>query len=601
MTVAGSYTPVFCWRGFVYLVWGNRSGRVGISHNPGLDRTFWLQRGCRQFSLLTPPLPLGTAAFLCDWLQRRLPLKGEPPLQQAAALVNRGRLKLGLPPWEAPPNTLPEPGPAPVAAELALVQKNLAGRILWREEIALALAEHKGAVNTPLEDLLQWLYLAGEVTLLPGVGYEPNGEPRCRRCGQASRLLKVTCAACGSGDCLVCEGCLAMGQARRCRPLYARPWPAQPAARGRPDLDTRPRLNFALTPAQVDAYREAESFVFQGKEKECLLWAACGAGKTEVTCGAIAAALSRGRNVLYACPRREVIRELEVRLTSVWPQLRILSLYGGSPGKFGTADLILATTHQALRFYRRFDLVILDEVDAFPLSEDPMLYYAVARARREDGQTLFLTATPPAGLVARVRRRQVKVIYLPARHHGHPLPVPEILRDPFLSRPGAKRLPRSLVNCLDLTLAEEVQLIIFVPAVKLVEEVVAWLLQERPGPDPNRPWVQGCYAAHPRRDEIIASFRREEFPVLVTTTVMERGITIPRLNVLVLYADEERIFTANTLIQIAGRAGRSPAYPSGRVWFLASRISPAMAVARRQIQEFNALARRRGYLLAGEK
>ncbi|GEA17919.1 helicase-related protein [Moorella sp. E306M] len=600
MTVEGSYTPVFCWQGFVYLAWGDRSGRVGISHNPGLDRTFWLQYGYRQFSLLTPPLPLGTAAFLCEWLQRYLPLNGEPPWQEARALINKARVKLGLPPWPLPVNGLPSPRPAPAQAELALVQKNLAGRILWREEIAMALAEKKEAVTTPLEDLLHWLYLAGEVTLLPGVGYDPNGEPRCRRCGQASRLLKVACSACGSGDCLVCEGCLTMGQARRCRPLYARPWPARRAT-GRPGLDARPRLKFTLTPAQVDACREAENFVFQGREKECLLWAACGAGKTEVACGTIAAALSLGKTILYACPRREIIRELQVRLTSIWPELRILALYGGSSDKFGEADIILATTHQSLRFYRRFDLVILDEVDAFPLSEDPMLYYAVERARREDGQALLLTATPPPGLVARVRRRQVKVIYLPARHHGHPLPVPEILRDPFLSQPGARHLPRFLVNCLDQTLAEKARLIIFVPAVKLVEEVVAWLLQERPGPDPNRPWVQGCYAAHPRRDAIIAAFRRGEFPVLVATTVMERGITIPRLNVLVLYADEERVFTVNTLIQMAGRAGRSSAYPTGRVWFLARRISPAMAAARRQIQEFNHLARRRGYLLADEK
>ncbi|WP_258360803.1 helicase-related protein [Moorella sulfitireducens] len=590
-----SYNPIFCWRGYVYATWNARSGRLGLSHNPGLDRTFWQQHGYHHFTLLTPPLPLGTAAFLWEWLQRYLHIEGEPRWREVTARINRARLKLGLPPWSIPVNYLPAPLPAPAQAELALVQKSLAGRILWREEIELAMAGNKRGVTAPLENLLHWLFLEGEVSIMPGVGYDPNGEPRCRRCGQSSRLLKVACNTCGSGDCLICENCLAMGQARRCRPLYASSWSSQwPGIK--PGREVRPRLQFTLTRAQADAYREAEEFVFQGAGKECLLWAACGAGKTEVACGTITAALSLGKTVLYACPRREIIRELEKRLAAIWPELRILALYGGSPGKFGEADIILATTHQALRFYRRFDLVILDEVDAYPLSEDPMLYYAVTRARREGGQVLFLTATPPPGLVTRVKRRQVKVIYLPARPHGHPLPVPEIIREPVLSRPGTGPLPRRLAGCLDLTLAGNSRMIIFVPAVKLVEEVVAWLLKERPGPAPERPWIQGCYAAHPRRDEIIAAFRRGEFPVLVATTVMERGITIPRLNVLVLYADEEMVFTTNTLVQMAGRAGRSPDHPAGQVWFLARRVSPAMVAACHQIQEFNNLARRRGYL-----
>lgn len=74
------------------------------------------------------------------------------------------------------------------------------------------------------------------------------------------------------------------------------------------------------------------------------------------------------------------------------------------------------------------------------------------------------------------------------------------------------------------------------------------------------------------------------------------GVTIPRLNVLVLYAEEGRVFTASTLVQIAGRAGRSAAYPTGRVWFIGRHLSPAIAEAARQIREFNRLARRRGYL-----
>ncbi|MGI9861400.1 helicase-related protein [Moorella naiadis] len=598
MAKGSSYgQPIFCWQGIIYLVKGKGSCRAGLSHNPGLDLTFWRQRGYQQLEVLTPPLPLGTAVFLHNQVAGCL-AKGEQGFKysQVLAALDRGWSRLGLPPGPRAGKLTIAPLPPPPPAELALVREVLAGRILWREELAWALAEKKLGVNTPLEDLGHWLYLAGEIELFPGVGYDPDGRPRCRRCGQATRLVKVSCTACGQVDCLLCEGCLAMGQSRRCRPLYARPRPAGLNPPARPPEIWRPRLQFDLTRAQADAYREAEGFVSQDQARECLLWAACGAGKTEVAYGAIAAALARGRHILYACPRKEVIRELHLRLQKVWPELSLEALYGGSPGKFGTADLTLATTHQALRFYRSFDLVILDEVDAFPLAGDLMLYHAVARARREQGQTLWLTATPPPELIARVRRGRLAVIYLPARHHGHPLPRPEFIREPFLKPPGDGPLPRSLVRGVTTTLAGGLQLLIFVPAVYMVDQVVGWLAAAWPGRAPAGDWIRGCYAAHPRREEVIAAFRRREFPVLVTTTVMERGVTIPRLNVLVLYADEERIFTASTLVQIAGRAGRSAEYPTGRVWFIARRLSPAMAEAVRQIREFNNLARRRGYL-----
>lgn len=591
------WQPVFCWQGPLYLVEGEGGCRIGLSHNPGLDRTFWLRRGYQRFEVLTPPLPLGAAVFLHDLVAGFLARGGQQVNRgRLGDLLARGRARIGLEPRARAEKVAIQPLLPPPAAELALVRDILSGRILWREELALALAERKLGVNTPLEDLCHWLYLEGEIDLLPGVGYDPGGRPRCRRCGQSTGLVKVNCAACSREDCLICEGCLSMGQSRRCRPLYARPWPGTTASPSRPAAVVRPRLRFDLTPAQADAYREAEGFVSRNRERECLLWAACGAGKTEVAYGAIAAALARGREVLYACPRKEVIRELHPRLQAVWPGLRVQALFSGSQGKYGEADLILATTHQVLRFYRRFDLVILDEVDAFPLAGDPMLYYAVERARREQGQTLWLTATPPPEMVARVRSGRLAVIYLPARHHGHPLPEPEFIREISLGPPGTGPLPRSLVDCVNTTLEARLQLLLFVPAVYLAEEVAAWLTSTWPGQAPDGTWVRGCHASHPRREEIIAAFRRGEFPVLVATTVMERGITIPRLNVLVLYADEGKVFTAGTLVQIAGRAGRSAAYPIGRVWFIGRRLSPDIAEAARQIREFNRLARRRGYL-----
>jgi competence protein ComFA len=99
------------------------------------------------------------------------------------------------------------------------------------------------------------------------------------------------------------------------------------------------------------------------------------------------------------------------------------------------------------------------------------------------------------------------------------------------------------------------------------------------------------HARDPQRDVKRASFFAGEFPILVTTTLLERAVTIPRVNIVVLYADHATIFSTPVLMQIAGRAGRAAAYPTGKVYYLAERPSREMRQAIKQIQQLNLAAR----------
>ncbi len=49
-------------------------------------------------------------------------------------------------------------------------------------------------------------------------------------------------------------------------------------------------------------------------------------------------------------------------------------------GPYSRSPLVIATTHQLLKFYQAFDLLIVDEVDAFPYVDNPVLYHAVEQA-----------------------------------------------------------------------------------------------------------------------------------------------------------------------------------------------------------------------------
>lgn len=80
--------------------------------------------------------------------------------------------------------------------------------------------------------------------------------------------------------------------------------------------------------------------------------------------------------------------------------------------------------------------------------------------------------------------------------------------------------------------------------------------------------------------------RKGEIPGILTSTILERGITIENVQIAVVGADEE-IFSASALIQMAGRAGRSAAFPEGEVVFFHNGISWEMDNARNCIFDFN--------------
>lgn len=195
--------------------------------------------------------------------------------------------------------------------------------------------------------------------------------PRCRRCGSGA-TGRTPCAACGLSGCAYCEACLALGRSRACALLVrSAPLPAVRCTAG-PDPTVAAR-RWGLSAAQAEAAGAALGFLAERRQRSAspgperfLLWAVTGAGKTEMIFPLLEAALGAGGRALVASPRRDVVLELAPRLARAFPGERLAVLYGGSAERWSDARLILATTHQLLRFYHSFDLVIIDELDAFP-------------------------------------------------------------------------------------------------------------------------------------------------------------------------------------------------------------------------------------------
>jgi competence protein ComFA len=472
---------------------------------------------------------------------------------------------------------VPRLGYADLEEILEAISAVLRGRILWEGQVLKALRQ-EGFWPSDLSRALDLGVHQGLLLQYPGFTRGAWGSVVCNRCQSEGPVLRP-CVNCGSQDCFYCLDCESMGENRGCSTLLAMAAPHQSRTSNPVDL----RLTFALTKAQADATTELMEF-WQGPEERALVWAACGAGKTEVTFPLIQRALSEGKQVLFTIPRQDIVREMVERLSSAFPQVTVAAHYGGQPW-LAPGSLVVATTHQVLHFYRRFELVILDEVDAFPYQGNEVLRHGLLRSLVPGGKLVEMTATPQS------LTTYDRVITIPARYHGYPLPEPQFI---------LKTLPAwDDINCRNLphVISDVLRKggqpwLVFVPTIASCGKLQK-VLAEALGCE-----VGMCHSQEPQRIRTIQRFRDGELSVLVTTSVLERGVNFPRVGVMVLYADHG-VFSTSALVQIAGRVGRTAEFPRGEVVFVGARRTPNMNQALRLVRQLNNEANTKGLLTNG--
>ncbi|WP_430700927.1 helicase-related protein [Paenibacillus tundrae] len=510
---------------------------------------------------------------------------------------------------------MPESYPAWAWAQLeqgaALLAEQLHGRQLLAAEAEALLADNAPPLASAWRAAAQLAHLHGRLSIAAALEWpatrrrhawlgSAQSAPRCRRCGSVAEQ-RVPCAACGQAACAYCEACLALGRSRACALLLRSAAPgAVPvrgeASRGTAGFSTGDDLSrWGLSPAQSEAATAALAFLAQppagGEPGMFLLWAVTGAGKTEMIFPLLNYILERGGRALVATPRRDVVLELAPRLAKAFPDISLATLYGGSTERWKDAQLTLATTHQLMRFYRGFDLVIIDELDAFPYHNDPMLAHAATNSCKPDGHFVYLSATPPARLQREVVQGRLLHARVPVRFHRHPLPVPQLLKMSTVAqciRQGS--IPATLMKGIQISLQREAQIFVFVTRIAQIEAFVN--LMRRTFPHIH---IEGTSSQDAERASKVIAFRERTIRLLVTTTILERGVTIPRSDVFILDADNG-LFDEASLVQMAGRAGRSMDDPAGRVVFASSRRTRSQVKAVSQIKKMNTIARRKGYL-----
>lgn len=396
---------------------------------------------------------------------------------------------------------------------------------------------------------------------------EEKGRLYCQRCG--SFINRLTNAL--PVGAYYCRECLILKRVRSDQALYyfeQEDFPQQDVLKWQGQLtDYQNQVSTGLREAVL-------------KKQDTLVHAVTGAGKTEMIYQVVADVIAKGGAVCLASPRIDVCMELYKRMQQDFA-CEISLLHGESEPYFRT-PLVIATTHQLLKFYHAFDLLIVDEVDAFPYVDNPVLYHAVKQSVKVEGTQIFLTATSTDELDKKVRRKELQRLSLPRRFHGNPLIVPKpVWLTGFHQALEKRQIPVKIAFKIKEQRKTGYPLLLFVSEIEkgqLLQEIL----------EENFPDEKVGFVASTTEDRLeqVQAFRNGDIGILISTTILERGVTFPCVDVYVLEANH-RLFTKSSLVQISGRVGRSMERPTGDLYFFHDGLTKSIKKAIAEIKAMN--------------
>lgn len=412
---------------------------------------------------------------------------------------------------------------------------------------------------------------------------QTNGRKKiCQRCF-CNDIEMFPCEICQK-ICGCCVTCMGLGKMRECCALWSL---AEPE-------NSKRNVVFGWNGQLTNEQQSASDRIVEAIncKEDLLLSAVTGAGKTEMMFAGIYEVLQQGGRVCIAAPRVDVCLELAPRICEAFPKELVAVLHGKQTESYQYTKLVVATTHQLLKFKGAFDLLVIDEPDSFPFHNNAVLQRRIHVAIKEEGHIIYLTATPSRAQQKAIAQGKLKSWTLAARYHQHALPVPRFVWVGDWKRYIQKGvLPRVLWQHLQRKIVEKRKCLIFVPHVAIMHHIEQILLAKLP----QGVRMTSVFANDERRLEKVQEMRENLYDFLLTTTILERGVTFSDIDVIVLGA-EDTVFTTASLVQIAGRVGRKVSAPTGEVLFMHNGQTIQMKQSQKWIRRMNTIAKQKGLI-----
>ena len=181
-----------------------------------------------------------------------------------------------------------------------------------------------------------------------------------------------------------------------------------------------------------------------------------------------------------------------------------------------------------------------------------------------------------------VKSGKLQRLSLPRRFHGNPLVVPsKIWMSGFEKKMDKNLLPQVLIKHIARQRKTGFPLLLFAPEIKTGQQLTTIL--EKLFPDERIGFVS---SQTENRLEVVEAFRKKTLTILVSTTILERGVTFPCVDVMVVQANHQ-LYTSSSLVQIGGRVGRSMERPTGDLLFFMEGSNRAIEKAIAEIKTMN--------------
>lgn len=398
-----------------------------------------------------------------------------------------------------------------------------------------------------------------------------GGKYICNQCtnGDQSLFYKYFCHHCKS-ESIYCRYCIHLGKAQSCKDIYIIESRLIPST-------CEYEMEFQLSEQQNFASNRIKKAV--NNMESLLLHAVTGAGKTEMIFEGISVARKKRFNVAIASPRIDVVKEVYCRLQYAFKNETIDLLYEGQSLRH-ESTFVICTVHQLMRYKNHFHVVIIDEVDAFPLEMDNQLMGVVRKASRKESSHIYLTATPTKKLLSQFSANNI--VTLPARYHGHPLPIPQFIYNNI----KVKKVNHKLLNFLKRQIKNQRKTFVFFHSIEYmysVFEVYRHYFSK----------IEIVSSEDCNRHHKVSNLRKGQIDIMFTTTILERGVTIRDLDVVIVRADQ---FSSSAIIQIAGRVGRKIESPTGEVICYHKGITKGMSYAKNEIIKMNKIGIMKGWI-----
>ncbi len=305
------------------------------------------------------------------------------------------------------------------------------------------------------------------------------------------------------------------------------------------------------TDDQLSCTEDIKKDMEKSQPMERLLCGDVGYGKTEVAIRAIFKAVDNGKQVVFLVPTtilaQQHYKNLKERFSKYPINIEVLSRFKTKKEqddivkrlKIGLVDIVIGT-HRVLSKdvkYNNLGLLVIDEEQRFGVKDKEKIKFI-----KENVDILTLTATPiPRTLhMSLIGIRDMSVIEDPPENR-YPVQTYVTEFDEVLVREAILR-----------EAAREGQVYFVHNRVKDIEEFS--LKIQKLVPNLRIRYAHGQMSSR-KLEKIMIDFLNYEFDVLISTTIIETGLDIPRVNTILI--NDADNFGLSQLYQLRGRVGRS--------------------------------------------